>query len=82
MLSDHVSVGGKSVLNQPTTHMHDLIGENMATRSNLTEEQIPIRSNAAMNFNQQEYKIEQQQLESRSAMQDDANKAYKVEPTS
>ena len=43
MISDHVSVGGKSVLHQRTNNAHDLLGENVATRSHHTEEQVAAR---------------------------------------
>ena len=56
MISDHVSVGGKSVLHQRTNNAHDLLGENVATRSHHTEEQVAARGvSHPRGFNEQEF---------------------------
>jgi len=53
ILSDHVSVGGKSQMHQPNKNVLDLIGENMVTRSNLTDHhQVPARQ---VQTNEQEF---------------------------
>jgi len=69
ILSDQISIGGKSQLHRPKADVKDLIGENVATRSNHTEEQIPMRSNAAI------------AIYDTQIAPDNPTQAYRAEPT-
>ena len=70
ILSDHVSIGGKSQLHQRTGNAQDLLGEVVATRSHHTEEQLPLRVTGGINkFNEQEFQIESQQAADKKMQQ-------------